>query len=484
MKEMKIGHSAFTLSISKMVTMLLSIVTSMILSRFLSLDDYGTYSELQTITSLIVSIVALGLPNCLNYYLPTLESSDKKQFLGFYYAAITLLSLLMAAAMLVFQRRIALYYKNPELALYSFFLTIIPWTKIVISSRSNMLVVESKIRKELVYCVANAVCLLALAIAVTVTNGSFKWYLVVYVLIEVFFSICVYGEAFYLQPKGLRCRFQPAFIKEILVFSIPLGLSTAISTISLDLDKLVIGFFMDEAAVAVYANAGKELPFGIISTSFTAVVLPNAVKYVKTGETQRAIDTWKNACELCFIILAFCSAACIVFAPQIITLLYSERYLSGVGVFRVYSLVLLLRMTYWGMILNAFGKSRQIFNNSLVCLAINIVSSVTLYLWFGFLGPAIATLISIFIMAVIQVRHSSKLTQTRIEDILAWKSMLKVAAVCVASALAVRLFTFLLRIGTDTKGIVLAILIGICWADCYFAIEWKNIKRLWNKMNH
>ena len=64
-------------------------------------------------------------------------------------------------------------------------------------------------------------------------------------------------------------------VKELLNYTIPLGLSTAVSTISLDLDKLVIGWFMDESSVAIYANAGKELPFSLISTSFTAVlVLP------------------------------------------------------------------------------------------------------------------------------------------------------------------------------------------------------------------
>lgn len=478
----KIGNLAVALTVSKMITLIISIATSMLLSRSLSLNDYGTYSELQTVTALVVSIFALGLPNSLNYFLPTFDKERRNKFIGLYFTAITVISVIVGIVMFAGKGGFAKYYKNNDIIIYSFFLTIIPWTKIAVSSRSNMLIVDSKVKKEFIYCISNALCLLLITALMTVVGGSFKTYLILYVFIEVVFGLLVYCEAYISADRKLKPDLDFKLIKTILVFSVPLGLSTAVSTISLDLDKLIIGYFMDEKAVAVYANAGKELPFSYISSSFTAVILPQIVKRVKENNTERAIEIWKKSSEICFIVLSFCTAACIVFAPQIITVLYSEKYLGGVGIFRIYSLVLLTRITYWGMILNAYGKTKQIFYNSVYCLIINIVSSVGLYFLIGFEGPAAATLISILFMATIQLFHSSRLSGKNFGKVFPWLEMLKEALVCLITAGIAFAAVKFLNLGTDTRSIFIAVLIGCIWLAIFVLLSFKRVKRLWQNI--
>lgn len=481
-KNVKLGASAAALTVSKMLTMAMSIVMAMILSRYLSLQEYGTYSELQTVTSLVVSIFVLGLPNSLSYFLPSMDREEKARYLNFYYSAITVLSLLIAVVIFFLRTPISLYYENPELVRYGLFLSVIPWTKIAISSRSNLLVVESRIRREFIYCVLNSAALLLLSIGIKVFSGSFRLYLNLYIAIELFFALAVYAEG-YLASGRLRLDMDWKLMKAVLAFSVPIGLSTAVSTLSLDLDKLVIGFFMDEEAVAIYSNAGKELPFGIISTSFTAVVLPQIVLCVKENRPDEAVKIWKQATELCFLLLVFCCSASIVFAPQIISFLYSDLYLEGVTIFRVYALVLLLRCTYWGMILNAYGKSKQIFVNSILCLAINLVLSISLFYWIGFAGPAVATFASIFSMSVIQIIHSSRLTGVSIKDIFPWKSMGIKSVLCIITAAIAWGVSELLHIGTDARSITITVAVCLIWALVYFGIQFPQIKSLWKNIN-
>jgi len=272
-------------------------------------------------------------------------------------------------------------------------------------------------------------------------------------------------------------------LKKVLVFSIPLGISTAISTISLDLDKLIIGFLLDEQSVAIYANAGKELPISYITVSFTAVVLPKVVKNIKENKTANALDIWKKSSEICFIIMSFFSVACIVFAPQIITFLYSEKYLEGVSIFRIYSLVLLFRITYWGTILNAFGKTKTILYNSIACLVLNLILSIGLYRVFGFIGPAIATCISIGAMCIFQLFMSARLVKEKILKIFPWKNFSQELLVNVILGTAVLGLTKIMNLGTDVKGIVFAIIIGIVWLVLYFLIFSKRILRIWKELN-
>ena len=194
-KRKNIGSSALVLSGSKIINLMLSMITSMLLSRYLSLAEYGTYSELQTVTSLVVSIFALGLPNSINYFLASCDAEFKKKFLTFYYFAITVLSIIVAGLMFFSKNIIAQYYKNPSLVVYSFFLAIIPWTKMIISSRSNMLIVDAKLKRELVYSVTNSIFLLLVAIFTILGRSSLYIYLWIYVIVEILFSLLTYMEA-------------------------------------------------------------------------------------------------------------------------------------------------------------------------------------------------------------------------------------------------------------------------------------------------
>ena len=478
------GTKAFILVASKVITLLLSVITSMILARTLNLDEYGTYSELLTVSSVAVSIFSLGLPNALNYFLPRCDNEDEKgEFINRYFLFITVLSGLLMLAMALANKPIAAYYENERLRTYSYFLILIPWTKLLISSRSNLLVAEGKIIREIVYCILNGLLLALIALSTLLDQCHFGFYIMLYVIVEIIFSVMVYAEAFILAKKRIRLNLKTMDIKEILAYTIPLGLSTAISTISLDLDKLIIGFMMDESAVAIYANAGKELPFSLISTSFTAVFLPQIVALVKDQKAKAAVARWKDIMEINYIILSFCVAASIVFAPQIISLLYSEAYLSGVGLFRIYSLTLLLRITYWAMFLNAFGRTKEIMLNSLICLVLNIILNVVFYYTMGFKGPAFATLLSILAIVILQIVRTAQLLKRSPWSFIPFKGFALPTIVSAVSGALVYGATELFNIGTDKKGIIVVFAIGAVWGSLYVLIFLKKILMLWRSLN-
>ncbi len=477
------GKKTVLLTVSKVITMLLSMVTAMILSRSLSRSEYGTYSELLTITSLFVSIFSVGLPSSLNYFLPQCnDTKEKRNFLSFYYTLISVISIFIAVMMLILKNYFAAYYKNPQLLLFALFLSVIPWTKILISSRNNMLVAEGNLMREFIYTVANACCLVILALTTWFVNVNFYLFTVLYVIVETFFSIIVYCETLRITEKKISINISKQQIISLLKYSLPLGLSTAISTISLDLDKLIIGFFETEESVAIYANAGKELPFSIIATSFTAIILPQIIYLVKKNDINKALAKWKAATEICFIILLFCSTASVIFAPQIISLLYSAEYLSGVGIFRIYSITLLFRVTYWGMILNAYGKTTKILINSLICIIINVILSIGMYLWVGFVGPAIATVISIGIMSLLQIMQTSRMIKKNIFSILPFKNFGLSLIAAISTAIVIFFITKIVPLTTDWKGILIAVAFGILWALMYFTIMFKRLKTLWYEM--
>ena len=480
----KTGTHTLALVISRVLSLCLSMLVAMVLSRTLRLEEYGTYSELMTVSGIGVSLFSLGLPNALNYFLPGYTTeAEKRSFIGFYFSVMTVLALLLAAVMALAGNGIAAYYGNAQLTAYSYVLMLLPWTKMMLASRSNLLIAEGHIMREIAYSGANSFLLALIALLTLWTPVHFDRYLALYAAVECIFAVLVYAEAFFMSGRTAAAPVRWSDIRALFAYSIPLGLSAAVSALSLDLDRLVIGFLSNEAAVAIYANAGRELPFSLIPTAFTAVCFPQMAVMIRAHRYRAAVTRWKQIMVINYFILAFCTSASVVFAPQIIGLLYSDAYLGGVTVFRIYALTLLLRITYWGMLLNAFGRTKEILYNSALCLAVNASLSVLFYHVIGFSGPALATLISIAAIAGLQLLRTSKLLGMPVRSLIPLRRLIPPTSVCMLSGFAAWGVMRLLHAGIDSRGILLAVVIGLLWGGFYLCIFGKTLFAEWKRLN-
>jgi len=479
----KIGSNAILLTGSKILVMLISLITSMLLSRFRTLEEYGTYSQLTTVVNIAVSVFMLGLPNSLNYFYARADSTDEKdEFLSNYYSLATILSLIAGVALCIMIPFLQAFYSNTGILTYWFILALLPWTKVLINSRSNMLVAAGQTNRVISYNILNGLFLLGIIIFIRVANMSFYNYMIMYIVVEMLFGGAVYFGAHRLSEK-LRFELNKKLIKLVLAYSIPIGLATSVSTINRELDKLVIGNLMNTEQLAIYSNAAKELPLVFIQQSFMAVLLPALARMIKKERYKMATEIWGDTVEFCFIIMSFCVAAILVFAPQMMTILYSERYLPGANIFRVYGLVLLWRTTYFGMLLNVTGHTKEIMYSSVASLVLNLIFNYTFYFIFGMIGPAIATFLSVGIVNITQLRFTSKIVHVPFKDIFPWKKLLVILCINLLAGAVVYGLVSILELGTSIKEILCCIGIGIAWMTIYFLLMLKSLKQIWRKIN-
>ena len=64
-----LSKSAFWLTVSKIATTAINMLVVMLLSRFRTLEEYGIYSQINIINTVVTSITAIGLPTGINYFL-------------------------------------------------------------------------------------------------------------------------------------------------------------------------------------------------------------------------------------------------------------------------------------------------------------------------------------------------------------------------------------------------------------------------------
>ena len=126
---------------------------------------------------------------------------------------------------------------------------------------------------------------------------------------------------------------------------------------------------------------------------------------------------------------------------------------------------------------NAQGNTKCILQSSIISLLLNFVLNIVLYRLLGFIGPAIATIISAFWNALYLLRRTSKEINMKMVDIFPFKQMGKILAVNIALGVIffvlkiyVPLDIFLTRIGE-------AFLCATLWAGIDALIFVKDIKR-------
>lgn len=482
-KSNHLGKDALKLTISKMLTMFISLLAAMLLSRFRSLEEYGTYSQILLLVNITTALFMLGLPNSINYFLAQSESQhDKGIFLSTYYTLSTILSAIVGLVLILTTPIAIEYFNNPYLAKFLYVLAVYPWAKIIISSIENVLIVYKKTTVIIYYRVANSLLILFSIIAVEIFNWTFEIYMLLFIIVEIVFSIIVYLIVSRIS-ENFRILFAIQTIKRILIFSIPIGLATTIGTINIELDKLMIGKFLDTEMLAIYTNASKELPVTIVAVSLTGIILPEIVRFIKLNKHKFALEIWSSGIILSFIVISLFVAGIFTFAPDVITLLYSDKYLEGVNVFRIYAILLLLRCTYFGMILNATGRTKFIFYSSMVSLGLNVVFNYFFFKMLGLIGPAVATLLSQLTINIIQLIFSARIINVTFLEIFPWKKIGIITFVNLVFAMVFYIIKNLSNLEFYVGGVTESIILGIIWSGLYIMLFKNEIYKQWNKLN-
>lgn len=230
-------------------------------------------------------------------------------------------------------------------------------------------------------------------------------------------------------------------VREILRYALPLLLGTSIGTISINIDKFMVSGMMSTEDYALYANVSKELPFSFVISSFTAVVMPVIVRYINNGENNKFKELWSCYLELGYKITWPLCIGAAALAPEAIELLYSKIYLSADGtmVFRIYTIVAMMRFTFFGMVPSALGRTDIVMKYSIIGCAINICLNYPMFYLMGMPGPAMATVISMVVSAALYFRASSKLVNIRISEVLKPKQILLLGLEMLVCGIGIRL---------------------------------------------
>lgn len=387
------------LSLGKGLTTVVSLVSGMVLARVLSKADLATYRQTMLAYDVALPLLSLGLASGIYYFLPT----EKTRVRGVVVDGV-LLMLGMGLLYAVFialggNQLLARRFTNPDVAATLAYLVPLPIVMLPAGLLASVMVVRDQVSKLTAYNVLSHLLLAVAVIAACLlwqTPGAM-------ILARVGISLVVGSAALWLMFRALpRDSWRPRWsgMKRMVAYSIPLVGASAMGAIALQLDKLIVSSMCPPDEFAVYSNGAIEIPLiGILTGSIAAVIQPDLRRLVAAGNMSGALALFRQAAGKSAAVLIPAMVFLMFSAEPFILTLFSSKYSGSVLPFRLYLLVLPVRVVYFGVFMMALGKNKLILYRSAVGLAANLGLSVLLVRWLGYVGAIVGTIVTLYLVA-------------------------------------------------------------------------------------
>lgn len=415
-RKLGLATNSIALAFVRCVTYVSAFIQTMIMSRVFDKFHYGSYSQVCLVVNFISPFLMLGLSNAVNYFFNQ-EDGKKKEYVETIYNMVLLLGVIGGIFIMILHNPIASYFSNITLVPLIYIIAFRPLFQNMIAVYQVLYISSDK---AFIIAVRNTILAVIQFIVILVAAyfyESIELVLLLLVLTD-FTQFILFRQHFSRKVMEISLfKINFSAIPKILVYALPLALSTMIGTLSINIDTMLIGKFMSTEVFALYSNMAKELPFNFLITSFTDVVFPRIINLKSKGEKSKLIKIYSVYMEIGIISTWILIIGAIVCAEELIIILYSKKYEEGILIFIVYLLVSALRFTYYGMILSAYGKSKDIMYFSVITLACNAVLNFILFSLMGIIGPAVATFFSVFITSNLQMRRGLKLLGSSFRDV-------------------------------------------------------------------
>ncbi|WP_288610547.1 oligosaccharide flippase family protein [uncultured Victivallis sp.] len=456
------------LSLGQGLSSVALIASSIVCNRFLSMADLATYRQTMLAYEFAVPFLTLGIPSSLYYFL----SGAKERRRGIIIDNIAI-SLVMGSIFSVFlllggNRLLALRFDNPALETTLRWFIIYPLLTFPVLSLNSVLIICDRITLSAVFQLCTKCLLVAGVIITCIATRSYEWPLLVKIMVAGI-SLPAMLYIVFRTVRGGADWPRLKNIRQILIYSVPLGLASIAGSVSISLDKVIVSSMCTPESFAVYSSGAIQLPFiGIITGSITTVILAEMTLLCKEGKLGNALELFRRIPAQTALFLFPLMVFCILFNKDIILLFYGQRYEASHIVFLIYLCSIPISIVTYGSAFTALNRTAKYMQVSIEELAVNFVLSCGLVYLFGAWGAALGTILACYFWAVPRLLYIlSREFKCSIFHMLPFVQLGK-TLLCAAAAGAISAAAHLIP-GPSAVKLLCG---GIVFGCCYLAAAW------------
>ena len=179
---------------------------------------------------------------------------------------------------------------------------------------------------------------------------------------------------------------------EQIMFCLPLGVALAAGALARLADKWILAWRVP-ADLGLFVVAAQEIPIlAVLPYAGGAAIAVALAQRLSAGDWETAHRLWfRQAAAMCRSVVPLTISLALV-APEVFGMLFGSRFDAAIFTFQVFTLVGLHRVTEYGMVLRAAGRTRDVALSSIVLLGCCVAFGVPAALIGGMRGLTFSTL--------------------------------------------------------------------------------------------
>lgn len=430
-------------------TFLVALGSAMVLSRYLSKDEYGTYRQIIYIYTLLQGVFAAGLPSAYSYFLPKLDLSQGKRLSKLLLLFFVILGALLSMVFYLGAPLLASALDNPALTDNLRLFSPIPFFLIPTLGIEGLFTAVRKTEQLLAYNITTKFFMFFCLISPVLFWESSIDKIIYGWIVSAVFSF-VMALVFKNRPfKSVKSSRLPFKVSAIFKYTIPIMLTSYITVLQKSADQFFISRYYGESAFAEYSNGFFEIPFvGMIVGAVSAVMIP-----IFSGagndpmKLQNAVTSWRNALEKCIYLIYPLLCACFVFATEVIVLIYGEKYESSVLYFKLALFLNFFNIVLINPIIIALGKTKFYLSYNIICaILIWLTKYLTVLLTDSPYAVAVVSVANSILLIIIPYIYINKLLNISLISKHQIMSIVKIVSISLACALVSWWFVNILNI--------------------------------------
>ena len=411
LRNNRIVKNASWIIVCKIIQSLISLLIGTLTARFLGPSNYGLINYAASLVAFVIPIMQLGLRSIIVHEFinrPTEEGKIMGTSLG--------LSLMSAVACIIGVTSFAMIANRGEKItiivcfLYSLCLIFQALEMTEYWFQAKLLSKYSSIAVLFAYVIVSLIRVFLLA-----TGKNVYWFTAAYVIDYMLIGACLLF--FYKIKGGERLSFSWTLAKAMLSKSKFYIISTMMTTIFQQTDKIMLKLMLNEAETGYYSVA-------VTITGMTAFVFMAVIDSVRPTILENKKDNsgnYERNVSLLYSVITYMSLfqglAFTLLAEPVVYILYGADYAPAIPLLR--TTVWYVTFSYYGMVRNIWilseQKQRYLWIINLSGALMNIVLNALLIPFIGAQGAAVASLFTQFFTNVIvnmlipQIRYNNKL---------------------------------------------------------------------------
>ena len=397
-------------SASSIITILVSLVTTVLITRILSTADLGIATSFSSLRSILTIICLLSVYISINRIL--LDVDDKKfEFLSSIYIFSSLFCIIVFLIYFIFRKQFNnLFDFNTSLMLLMFSIIFLSNGATIINSYWNY---EGAYKKLLVYNIVSSSVAQITSVILAFILPSHK-YLGRIIGVEIFNVLIglVYGV--FIVVKG-KFSFNKNYIIKSLKICLPMIPHLLSQILLTSSDLLMIKSIIGNSASGLYSMAYTIANvFYLIMIQIFMPWSPWVYRRIKENDIKSITDNSK----LIIMCTAYLALGLFTVAPEMINIFLPKSYFSSsliiapicTGIFFQIMSLLFYDVEYY------YKKTKQISFISVIAAVLNLFLNFIFIRKFGYQAAAYTTLVSYFVFFVMHYIGKRCVTKVKIYD--------------------------------------------------------------------